>query len=156
MIMSGQVDEGLECVAAVRQRYDGERRNPWNEFECGSNYARSMASYALLNAFSGFEFDLTHGRVGFNPIRLEDGHFRCFWSLAPGWGEVVVTSDSVELRVLYGELPLTTLRLPFLAGSTVRNVSVEGAGVAFAQQGGDVALERPATIYAGQVLVVAR
>ena len=51
MIMTGLVDEGMTCVEAIRQRYDGERRNPWNEFECGSNYARSMASYALLNAF---------------------------------------------------------------------------------------------------------
>ncbi len=58
MIMTGLVDEGMTCVEAVRMRYDGERRNPWNEFECGSNYARSMASYALLNAFSGFEFDM--------------------------------------------------------------------------------------------------
>ncbi|MCB0022318.1 MAG: hypothetical protein KDD91_04730, partial [Caldilinea sp.] len=39
MIMDGLVDEGMTCVAALRKRYDGERRNPWNEFECGSNYA---------------------------------------------------------------------------------------------------------------------
>ncbi|MEZ4659689.1 MAG: GH116 family glycosyl hydrolase [Caldilineaceae bacterium] len=32
MIMQGLVDEGMECIEAVRQRYDGERRNPWNEF----------------------------------------------------------------------------------------------------------------------------
>ena len=58
MIQSGLVDEGMAVVTAMRDRYDGEKRNPWNEFECGSNYARSMASYSLLNAFSGFQFDM--------------------------------------------------------------------------------------------------
>ena len=74
--------------SAIRERYDGERRNPWNEFECGSNYARSMASYALLNAFSGFSFDLVQGMLGFDPVRSPQGKFRCFWSLDSGWGDV--------------------------------------------------------------------
>lgn len=65
MIYEGLLDEGLEVVEAVRHRYDGERRNPWNEFECGSNYARSMASYALLLALSGFVCDMTEGCLGF-------------------------------------------------------------------------------------------
>ncbi|MDH4180347.1 MAG: non-lysosomal glucosylceramidase, partial [Armatimonadota bacterium] len=65
MIQRGMLKQGMQVVAAVRERYDGERRNPWNEFECGSNYARSMASYALLNAFSGFTFDMPRGLVGF-------------------------------------------------------------------------------------------
>jgi uncharacterized protein (DUF608 family) len=156
MIMTGLVDEGLACVAAVRRRYDGERRNPWNEFECGSNYARSMASYALLNALSGFQFDLTQGFIGFNPIRLAEGSFRCFWSLAPGWGEVVITPDQVELHVLYGRLPLTTLRLPFVEERAVQGVRVGETTVAFTQQGGDIILDAPATVQAGQALTVVR
>lgn len=39
MIQEGMVEEGMRLVTAVRDRYDGERRNPWNEMECGSNYA---------------------------------------------------------------------------------------------------------------------
>ena len=86
MIMLGMVDEGMRCVAAIRDRYDGERRNPWNEFECGSNYARSMASYALLNAFSGLEFDMASGHLGFRPITQPGEPFKCVWSLGPAWG----------------------------------------------------------------------
>ena len=41
-------EEGFRVVKAVRDRFDGEKRNLWNEFECGSNNARSMASYALI------------------------------------------------------------------------------------------------------------
>ncbi|MEZ4729679.1 MAG: GH116 family glycosyl-hydrolase [Caldilineaceae bacterium] len=124
MIMLGLVDEGMTCIKAVRMRYDGERRNPWNEFECGNNYARSMASYALLNAFSGFQFDMVNQTIGFNPVRTKDGHFRCFWSLDSGWGEVVVTPTGCELRVLSGFVTVRQLHLPFLAGRRALTVQV--------------------------------
>lgn len=144
MIMTGMVDEGMRCVEAVRQRYDGERRNPWNEFECGSNYARSMASYALLNAFSGFEFDMTQGMIGFRPLRAKDGFFRCFWSLDSGWGEFILTPDTAEVVVRYGSLELDTLRLPFLAEQPPSGVNVEGDRVGFAFESGEVRLEKTA------------
>jgi len=54
MIQEGMVEQAFEIVKAVRERYDSVKRNPWNEIECGSNYARSMSSYALLVALSGF------------------------------------------------------------------------------------------------------
>ena len=44
MILNGLEKEGLRCIRAVRDRYDGKRRNPWNEIECGGHYARSMAA----------------------------------------------------------------------------------------------------------------
>ena len=56
MILNGLVDEGLTIVRALRSRYDGRVRNPWNEYECGSYYARAMASYALLTSLSGFSY----------------------------------------------------------------------------------------------------
>ena len=131
MIMTGMVDEGMQAVTALRKRYDGERRNPWNEFECGSNYARSMASYALLNAFSGFEFDMVQQMIGFNPVRTDAGHFRCFWSLDSGWGEFELTPAAAEIRVLYGHLELATVRLPFLEGQNVRSAQLDGKDIAF-------------------------
>ncbi len=38
-------------VKAVRGRHNGANRNPFNEPECGSYYARAMASWALLEAY---------------------------------------------------------------------------------------------------------
>jgi uncharacterized protein (DUF608 family) len=35
-IQMGLVEEGLEIVRGVRSRHDGQRRNPWNEVECGT------------------------------------------------------------------------------------------------------------------------
>ena len=46
----GMVAEGIEAVRNVRRRYDGERRNAWNEAECGNHYARAMASWTPLVA----------------------------------------------------------------------------------------------------------
>jgi len=151
MIMNGLVDEGMTAVAAIRARYDGERRNPWNEFECGSNYARSMASYALLNAFAGFEFDAVRQHIGFAPLRTQDGRFRSFWSLDSGWGEVEVTDTACALHVLYGDLTLRTLRVP--DGDRVRTVQLAGASLPFTVVEGNVTLVAPAHIKAGQALL---
>ncbi|MFA5203248.1 MAG: GH116 family glycosyl-hydrolase [Lentisphaeria bacterium] len=115
LIRRGLVAKGLAMVKAVRDRYDGERRNPWNEIECGSNYARSMAAYALLNACSGFEFDRTRGMIGFAPARLPragTAAFACFWALDGAWGRVTVTGDTLRLEVLAGRLEVAELRLP--------------------------------------------
>jgi uncharacterized protein (DUF608 family) len=47
----GLREEALQVVQAVRSRHDGAKRNPFNEPECGSYYARSMAAWSLVNAF---------------------------------------------------------------------------------------------------------
>ena len=109
LIMNGMVAEGMRVVGSIRARYDGKKRNPWNEFECGSNYARSMASYALLHAFSGFTFDATTGFLGFAPVAA--GKFNCFWSLGHAWGEYARSADKETLSVKYGSFNLCRLRL---------------------------------------------
>jgi hypothetical protein len=112
------VKEGLTIVKAVRERYDGRRRNPWNEVECGHHYARAMSSWGLLLALSGFSYSVPEGRIGFAPaIRPED--FQTFWSLGPSWGvyrqkvapgdtfSVVFTVDqgSFEIKEFWCVLP---------------------------------------------------
>ena len=154
MIMVGLVEEGLHCIEAIRHRYDGERRNPWNEFECGNNYARSMASYALLNAFSGFQFDMVRCSIGFNPVQPPQETFRCFWSLDMGWGQFQTDADGCKLQVLYGVLPLQHLRLPSLAGISITGITLDGELRAFTRMDGDLNLETKIEIKAGQTLQV--
>lgn len=156
MIQSGLVDEGMNVVEAIRSRYDGYKRNPWNEFECGSNYARSMASYTLLTTFSGFEFDMTRGMIGFDPIDENTETFRCFWSLDSGWGTFVMKDDKVFLEVLYGELELNTLRLPFLGKGEVGDVRFAGEKPDFKFEEGDINFMEPVTIREGCILSVDR
>ena len=156
MIMVGLVDEGLECVQAIRDRYDGAKRNPWNEFECGNNYARSMASYALLNAYSGFGFDMSKGFIGFNPAEGGTGLFRCFWSLDQGWGTVELDADGCRLRVLYGELRLRRLQAPIFGSLENPQVWFDCEPVPFVRTDDQLILETGVTIGTTQSLVVRR
>lgn len=136
MIQEGMVKEGLEIVKAIRDRYDGYKRNPWNEIECGSNYARSMASFALLLAFSGFEYDMVNGMIGFSPI-LIDGikHFKSFWSLEPAWGVFELHNGRAILKVCYGSLKLKVFRLSVLKNKSV--ISINGLRTDEYRQEGD-------------------
>jgi hypothetical protein len=133
MIQEGLVDEGLRGVAAIRERYDGAKRNPWNEFECGSNYARSMASYSLLLTFSGFAYDMTKGHVGFAPLRYAGApeQLRYFWSVQNAWGTYVYDDNAAVFNVTEGALTLCSF------------APEAGAAIAFAA---------PVTIQAGEGL----
>jgi non-lysosomal glucosylceramidase len=154
MIQEGLIDEGLEVVKAVRDRYDGEKRNPWNEFECGSNYARSMASYALLLALSGFEFDMVKGCVAFNPPRTVNGRFRCFWSLGEGWGTFEMRPGRATITVECGRLRVSALKLPFLKGLKLASISIGKRPLEFKDVNGKISLRSPALIGEGQELVI--
>jgi uncharacterized protein (DUF608 family) len=109
LIFEGLVDEGLALVRAVRERHDGRRRNPWNEAECGHHYVRSMASWAVLLALSGFRCDLVAGEIVIDPVTDIDD-FRTFWSCGRAWGRYrrwrdTLTGDVEEtVDVLYGDL----------------------------------------------------
>jgi hypothetical protein len=102
-----------------RQRYDGSRRNPWNEFECGNNYARSMAAYGLILTASGFMFDMSEKMLGFQPRKA--GMKRCFWSIGTAWGEFRQDAVSCSLEIASGKLELKKLRLPVCPHKVMHN-----------------------------------
>jgi hypothetical protein len=85
LIMEGFVDEGMTVVRAVRDRYDGAKRNPWAEIEAGWHYTRPMSSWALLTAFSGVDCDVPHRTIAFDPVAGGET-FATFWSCGVGWG----------------------------------------------------------------------
>lgn len=51
MVFQGMDTDAVKVVKAIRDRHDGLKRNPFNEPECGHNYARSMASWNVLLAW---------------------------------------------------------------------------------------------------------
>ena len=104
------LDEGLTIIKSVRDRYDGWGRNPWDEFECGHHYARSMASYGALIALSGFEYDKINGYIGFTP-KINKEEFSTFWSLDGVWGNYSQTESEAKLEILLGHLELQKIKI---------------------------------------------
>jgi non-lysosomal glucosylceramidase len=100
MMWAGQVDKALAEVKTVQERYNGAKRNPWDEIECGSHYSRSMASY---------------------------GVFKAAFTSAEGWGSFSQKYSGgqldASLTVRYGKLRLKNLSLilpPGNPGTTVK------------------------------------
>jgi uncharacterized protein (DUF608 family) len=145
MIQAGLEKEGLDVVRGIRDRYTGENRNPWNEMECGSNYARSMASYALILTYSGFSFDMTKGEIGFAPLR--DGKY--FWSLDKAWGVFEQDGNRSRLKVLYGAQELRRFRL---SKFRISRATLEGEALEFGVEGATLIFPKPLTLKEGQSL----
>ena len=110
LIEQGFVEEGLTVVEAVRSRYDGRVRNPFNEYECGNYYARAMSSYALLGSLSGFRYSAVDKTLWFGP-KIEADPFQTFFSTAGGFGTIRLEGGLLTVTVAEGELPVETLIL---------------------------------------------
>jgi non-lysosomal glucosylceramidase len=111
LLYEGWHKEGLRVVEAARQRHDGIRRNPWDEVECGHHYARTMSSWMLLLAASGFATDASRKEMSFAPnmnVSTEADKFSTFWSNGKAWGtftqQYAGDTWSAEIRVLSGDL----------------------------------------------------
>ncbi|MBO5355636.1 MAG: hypothetical protein J6B09_06185 [Clostridia bacterium] len=127
LVSEGFIDEGLQLVRAIRDRYDGKKRNPWNEIECGSNYARAMASFALIPVFSGFTFDMPHKHIGFSPIAK--GDFRCIWSVANAWGNYEDNGTEIALTLHGGDIALSSITLG--AMTSAKALYIDGKPIDF-------------------------
>ena len=107
MVYEGFLREGLTVCKAIRDRHDGLKRNPWNEFECGNHYARSMANYAYLLALSGFRYSAPRKTLYLSPAIHEDD-FRTFFSVEGAWGVITYRRQGeaieVSVDVIEGEL----------------------------------------------------
>jgi hypothetical protein len=116
LIYEGMVKEGLAIVEAARARYDGARRNPWNEIECGHHYARAMSSWSVLTAISGFAYSAPQKEIRFRP-RVSPAQFRCLYSAGSAWGNYAQQATKqkldAEITVEGGGLELATVRVPF-------------------------------------------
>ncbi|MHB1295492.1 MAG: GH116 family glycosyl-hydrolase [Anaerolineae bacterium] len=161
LIYEGLVEEGLAVVKGVRDRHDGRRRNPWNEFECGSHYARSLASWAVLTALSGYSYDLPNKALGFAP-RLYPEDWSAFWSAGTGWGTFAQKLDAVggeaRLSVAWGSLPVEGLTLGSVSAARPVRATLGGRELAAkaALHDGALVVTLPAgtQIQAGEELVV--
>ena len=108
LLYEGEVASGLEVIRDIRDRYDGKKRSPFDEAECGHHYARAMASWAAVPALSGFAWD---GRAKAMTFAANAGTY--FWSNGDAWGTCLIGAGgkTAELKVLHGGLSLKSFRL---------------------------------------------
>ncbi|HEY6491471.1 MAG TPA: GH116 family glycosyl-hydrolase [Terracidiphilus sp.] len=107
MMRWGMTEQGVEIVTSARARFDGEKRNPWDEAECGHHYARAMSSWSTMLAMSGFRYDGSNQAVStLPPARGDD--FTSIWATGTGWGRYSLHRQGgrtrLALQVLGGEL----------------------------------------------------
>jgi len=111
LAQQGRTDLALDVVAAVRERFSGGRRNPFDEAECGHHYARAMSSWGLVVVLTGFSYDARSGVLAFarspQPVQW-------FWSTGTAWGTVRQSpggpgGPDVSLEVLHGSVRVERL-----------------------------------------------
>ncbi len=114
LIYRGLIDEGLALVKATGDRYDGVRRNPWNQIEWGNHYSRALASYSVLLALSGFRYSAVTQTATFQP-RVHEENFACFFAAGTAWGlfrqQRPAAALTAKLECQHGELKLRHLNL---------------------------------------------
>ncbi len=129
MMYEEQVERGVELIGNIRRRYDGERRNPWNEAECGYRYARAMAAWQAIPALSGFFYDAPSASVILRP-RVNTAQFTSIWSAGQGWGVFSHAASekqlSASLRVQAGEIACRKLALQAFPKAKSSRVLVNG------------------------------
>lgn len=114
MMNHGMANEGVQCIANIRTRYDGEKANPWNEAEFGRHYARAMASWGAIPMLSGFRYNGLTRELGIHPL-IHRQDFRCFWSTPTAWGSFrqrhTQGSSTLTLKLNKGTIPIRQIRL---------------------------------------------
>jgi uncharacterized protein (DUF608 family) len=125
MLFRGMAGRGLECISDARFRYDGERRNPWDEPECGHHYARAMASWSGFLAASGLRYGGQRRRIEAIPRFPVEG-FRSFWSAGTGWGTFHLSSSEFSMTPEEGFLAIRELALPARQPAEQLRVALNG------------------------------
>ncbi|MDB6095505.1 MAG: putative bile acid beta-glucosidase [Verrucomicrobia bacterium] len=130
LVLEGKRQAALQVVRAVRSRYDGRRRNPFDEAECGHHYARAMAAWGLVPALTGFHYSgVTQAMTFARPRKA----VRWFWSNGEAWGTVRIRpvgtrGASVTLRCLHGSVRMRTLAIRGVGAQEWRAVRTLRAG----------------------------
>jgi len=101
LMLAGEVEKGLDIVRTARDRYDGQIRNPFDEYECGHWYARAMSSYGLLQGLTGVRYDAVDKTLY---VDSKIGDFKTFLSTETGFGNVEYQKGKATVNMVYGTL----------------------------------------------------
>lgn len=105
MLYEGLEEQGLRAIENIRKRYDGYKRNPFNEAECGYHYSRAMASWAAILAWTGQQYDGRDGTLSFKKIT----QIPTPWFTGHAWGTVVEKNGQILINVKQGKIYISKL-----------------------------------------------
>ena len=112
LLQEGMLRDALKVVRDIRARYDGRKRNPFDEAECGHHYARALASWGLIPALTGCHWSALTGVMRFAPAKRTA---TWPWTAGKAWGTVKLQPTKrltkVTLTVLGGRLALNRFEL---------------------------------------------
>ncbi len=120
MLYEGINEDGVKCINAIRERFDGSKRNPFSEPELGHHYARSMASWAGILAWSDFHYSGVNHSMSFSS---RPGTY--FWSNGYAWGICTIKNNSATLQVLYGEVTLNSFELKGKGVKILKSINIK-------------------------------
>lgn len=113
LIFAGKVEEGVEVVRHVDNRYRSYGMY-WDHQEFGGHYYRPMSAWSIIEAFLGHERNL--GRHKFSP-KLSGGRLETIYTVGNGYGflavEIKSESFSVEFEQVSGPWVFESLELNF-------------------------------------------
>jgi len=102
LMFAGFLEKGLEIVRTARKRYDGTKRNPFDEYECGHWYGRALSCYGLLYGLTGLRYDAIEKKLYLKP--QIKGDFKVFFSTDSGWGIAGIKNKKPFVKILYGSV----------------------------------------------------
>lgn len=102
----GCITEAESIVYTLRARYDGERRNPYDEYECGHWYARALACYGLLESYTGVRYDAVT-----RTLYANKGNYKVFLAAETGFGSVIVVDDKITIDTISGKIEVNNIKI---------------------------------------------
>ncbi len=123
MLYEGQIEEGIKCIKSIRDRFDGRRRSPFDEPECGHHYSRAMASWSGILALTGFHYSGVDQSMTFTS---KPGTY--FWSNGRAWGTCKVDNKKATLTVLQGAIAIKQFSLADAGSSKLKKPALLTAG----------------------------
>ena len=100
--------------------------------------------------FSGFEFDMTRGYIGFAP-KINESDFRAFWAVDGAWGNYAQCENEATLTVLYGSAELSSLKAD---GRQANLVLLNGQPIDFSMQAEEIAFAEKVALHKGDILTI--
>ncbi len=105
-------DKALEIIKTARNRYDGKKRNPYDEYECGHWYARALSSYSLIQGYTGIRYDSVDKTL---VIEKHHNDLTSFLSTADGYGLVHIKDGEVTFEAIEGDVEINKIKSPVLS-----------------------------------------